>query len=60
MYEEILQSFPAGSPQAARRADDYARACRCEGIVATVVMDLESDSFLVLADRVREALPLAA
>ncbi|CAM5416505.1 hypothetical protein GCM10010329_85770 [Streptomyces spiroverticillatus] len=60
MYEEILQSFPAGSPQAARRADDYARACRREGMPATVVMDLETDSFLVLTDRDRAVRLLAA
>ncbi|GAA3487073.1 MULTISPECIES: hypothetical protein [Streptomyces] len=52
MHEEILQSFPAGSPQAARRADDYANARQHEGIETTVVMDLETDAFLVLADHI--------
>lgn len=51
MNAEILESFPAGAPRGVWPAEDYAAAQQREGIPATVVMDLETDSFLVVLPR---------
>ncbi|WP_405777933.1 hypothetical protein [Streptomyces sp. NBC_00859] len=48
MSGEVLRSFPAGAPRGAWTAEAYAAERRGEGIPAEVVMDLESDSFLVV------------
>ncbi|MFC9792810.1 hypothetical protein [Streptomyces sp. NPDC057695] len=48
MQTRILKSFPAGAPRGAWPAEEYAAARQREGIPATVVMDLESDCFLVV------------
>ncbi|MFE2376174.1 hypothetical protein [Streptomyces sp. NPDC059398] len=57
MSGEILRSFPAGAPRGVWPAEAYAAERRGEGIPAEVVMDLESDSFLVI---VPEQPPVAA
>ncbi|MFE6280879.1 hypothetical protein [Streptomyces sp. NPDC057877] len=49
MGAKVLERFPAGSPRGSWPAEEYAARRRAEGDAdATVVMDLESDSFLVL------------
>jgi hypothetical protein len=45
----VLERFPAGSPRGSWPAEEFATARRAEGINATVVMDLATDSFLVKA-----------
>jgi hypothetical protein len=44
----ILETFPAGSPYGSWPADAFAAARRNEGINAEVVMNLATDSFLVV------------
>lgn len=44
----VLERFPAGGPRGSWPAEEYARARRDEGLAAQVVMDLESDAFLVV------------
>lgn len=46
----VLESFPAGAPRGQWPAEEFAHARRREGIPAHVVMDLASDSFLVVVD----------
>ncbi|MGW5679054.1 hypothetical protein ACWEV4_28920 [Streptomyces sp. NPDC003860] len=46
----ILESFPAGHPRGSWPADDYAAAQRARGVNAQVVMDLSTDTFLVVTD----------
>ena len=46
----VLESFPAGAPRGQWPAESFAADRRREGIPARVVMDLESDSFLVIVD----------
>jgi hypothetical protein len=43
----VLESFPAGAPRGSWPAEEFAAQRRAEGINATVVMDLTTDSFLV-------------
>ncbi|WP_202486061.1 hypothetical protein [Streptomyces sp. SID4985] len=50
MVAKVLERFPAGSPRGSWPAEEYAAARRAEGRHATVVMDLESDSFLVVLE----------
>ncbi|GAA0645975.1 hypothetical protein GCM10009535_24460 [Streptomyces thermocarboxydovorans] len=45
---KVLERFPAGSPRGSWPAEEYAARCRAQGEPATVVMDLESDAFLVV------------
>ncbi|MFJ9671379.1 hypothetical protein ACIRP5_11395 [Streptomyces sp. NPDC101221] len=45
---EILDHFPAGGPRGSRPAEEKADQLSQAGIPATVVMDLDSDRFLVL------------
>ncbi len=45
---KVLERFPAGAPRGSWPAEEYAARCRAEGEPATVVMDLESDAFLVV------------
>ncbi|NJP52022.1 hypothetical protein HCJ93_18700 [Streptomyces sp. SBST2-5] len=45
---KVLERFPAGSPRGSWPAGEYAARCRAQGEPATVVMDLESDAFLVV------------
>lgn len=47
---KILESFPAGGPRGSWPAEEYAAERRAEGKTdATVVMDLPSDTFRVVA-----------
>ena len=46
----VLERFPAGAPRAQWPAESFAAERRREGIPARVVMDLASDSFLVVVD----------
>lgn len=46
----ILERFPAGGPRGSWPAEEYAAAQRAQGQPAEVVMDLPSDTFLVVTD----------
>lgn len=46
----VLKRVPAGEPRGLRIADDFAAAQRRQGIEARVVMDIPSDSFLVITE----------
>jgi hypothetical protein len=48
MRRTVLERFPAGGPRGSWPAEEFARARRDEGVAAEVVMDLESDVFLVV------------
>jgi hypothetical protein len=48
MGAKVLQRFSAGAPRGSWPAEEYAAQRRAEGQPATVVMDLESDAFLVV------------
>ncbi|MET9322741.1 hypothetical protein ABZX75_21475 [Streptomyces sp. NPDC003038] len=50
----MLERFPAGSPRGSWPAEEYAAQRMREGVPAEVVMDLDSDAFLVVV-RQREA-----
>ncbi|MFF7356485.1 MULTISPECIES: hypothetical protein [Streptomyces] len=49
MNAKVLEWFPAGAPRGSWPAEEYAAARRAEGERVTVVMDLKSDAFLVVA-----------
>lgn len=51
MGARVLERFPAGAPRGSWPAEEYAAARRAEGEPATVVMDLNSDAFLVVVER---------
>ncbi|WP_405630363.1 hypothetical protein OG933_32285 [Streptomyces sp. NBC_00016] len=44
----VLERFPAGGPRGSWPAEEFAQARRREGLAAEVVMDLASDTFLVV------------
>jgi hypothetical protein len=46
----VLESFPAGAPRGQWPAESFAAQKRRDGIPARVVMDLDSDSFLVIVE----------
>ncbi|MER5936060.1 MULTISPECIES: hypothetical protein [unclassified Streptomyces] len=48
MGARVLERFPAGAPRGSWPAEEYAAARRAQGEPATVVMDLKSDTFLVV------------
>ncbi|MFI1102807.1 hypothetical protein [Streptomyces melanogenes] len=48
MRRTVLERFPAGDPRGSWPAEEFARDRRDEGVPAEVVMDLESDAFLVV------------
>lgn len=48
MSARVLERFPAGAPRGSWPAEEYAAARRAQGEPATVVMDLKSDTFLVV------------
>ncbi|MFJ8194468.1 hypothetical protein ACIQ8D_32645 [Streptomyces sp. NPDC096094] len=48
MGAKVLERFPAGSPRGSWPAEEYAARRRAQGEPATVVMDLQSDAFLVV------------
>ncbi|WP_405538255.1 hypothetical protein OG787_37625 [Streptomyces sp. NBC_00075] len=45
---QVLERFPAGGPRGSWPAEEFAQACRLEGKPAEVVMDLATDTFLVI------------
>lgn len=45
---EIFDAFPAGGPRGSWPAEEKATELRAQGTDATVVMDLDSDRFLVV------------
>lgn len=49
MTQQVLERFPAGGPRGHWPAEDCARELTAAGQPATVVMDLRSDAFLVIA-----------
>lgn len=44
----VLERFPAGGPRGSWPAEDFAAARRAAGEPAEVVMDLRTDTFLVI------------
>jgi hypothetical protein len=46
----VLERFPAGAPRGVWPAEAFAAEQRRNGIPARVVMDLDSDSFLVIVE----------
>lgn len=44
----VLERFPAGAPRGSWPAEEFAHACRLEGQPVEVVMDIDSDAFLVV------------
>ncbi|WP_189218430.1 MULTISPECIES: hypothetical protein [Streptomyces] len=44
----VLERFPAGGPRGSWPAEEFAQARRLEGQAAEVVMDIASDTFLVI------------
>jgi hypothetical protein len=48
MGAKVLKRFPAGAPRGSWPAEEYAALRRAEGQPAAVVMDLKSDTFLVV------------
>jgi len=48
MGAKVLERFPAGSPRGSWPAEECAARRRAQGEAATVVMDLQSDAFLVV------------
>ena len=46
----VLERFPAGSPRGSWPAEEFAAEQRRQGIPARVVMDLASDSYLVIVE----------
>ncbi|RPE37689.1 hypothetical protein EDD90_0549 [Streptomyces sp. Ag109_O5-1] len=48
MGARVLERFPAGAPRGSWPAEEYAAKRRAEGEPATVVMDLNTDAFLVV------------
>ncbi|KOX19536.1 MULTISPECIES: hypothetical protein [unclassified Streptomyces] len=51
MSRTVLERFPAGGPRGSWPAEEFAGARRDEGVPARVVMDLESDTFLVVVEQ---------
>lgn len=49
MAAEILDRIPAGNPRGNWPAEEKAAELRASGTPATVVMDLPSDAYLVVA-----------
>jgi hypothetical protein len=45
---KVLERFPAGGPRGSWPAEEFAQARRLEGQAAEVVMDLATDTFLVI------------
>ncbi|ELP61942.1 hypothetical protein ACKI1I_09620 [Streptomyces turgidiscabies] len=45
---KVLERFPAGGPRGSWPAEEFARERRLEGQAAEVVMDLATDTFLVI------------
>jgi hypothetical protein len=50
MPQKILAESPAGHPRGSWPAEEQAQQFRDQGIPVTVVQDLPSDRFLVIAD----------
>jgi hypothetical protein len=48
----VLEHFPAGAPRGSWPAEDFAADRRAAGQPAEVVMDLRTDSFLVIVKAV--------
>ncbi|MGV9791441.1 hypothetical protein [Streptomyces sp. NPDC003435] len=44
----VLERFPAGGPRGSWPAEEFAHARRQEGVPAEVVMDLATDTYLVI------------
>ena len=49
-HRTVLESFPAGAPRGVWPAEGYAAEQRRQGVPARVVMDLATDSFLVIVE----------
>ncbi|WP_346162268.1 hypothetical protein [Streptomyces bangladeshensis] len=47
---KVLERFPAGGPRGQWPAESFAAEQRRQGVPARVVMDLDSDSFLVIVE----------
>ncbi|MEV3988389.1 hypothetical protein AB0J57_05720 [Streptomyces sp. NPDC049837] len=53
MTRTVLERFPAGGPHGSWPAEEFAQARRAEGLAAEVVMDLTTDTFLVIVPQPR-------
>ncbi|MFF5973219.1 hypothetical protein ACFY7C_17015 [Streptomyces sp. NPDC012769] len=51
MDRTVLERFPAGGPRGSWPAEEFANARREEGLPARVVMDLATDTFLVIVEQ---------
>jgi hypothetical protein len=51
---QILERVPAGAPRGSWPAEEFAAERRAEGVDAEVIMDLTTDTFLVVTDRNRD------
>lgn len=49
--QQVLGRFPAGAPRGSWPAEEFAEQQRRAGVWAEVVMDLDSDAFLVVVQR---------
>ncbi|TKT04923.1 hypothetical protein E4U91_08980 [Streptomyces lasalocidi] len=47
----VVERFPAGGPRGSWPAEEFAQARRLEGLPAEVIMDLATDTFLVIVRR---------
>ncbi|MER6674365.1 hypothetical protein [Streptomyces sp. NPDC000983] len=56
----VLGRFPAGGPRGSWPAEEFAQARRGEGLPAEVVMDLATDTFLVIVRGDLAAVDVAA
>lgn len=45
---QVLEAFPASHPRGSWPAEEFAAARRAEGVPAEVVMDLTTDTFLII------------
>lgn len=46
--DRVIERFPAGAPRGSWPAEEFAAARRLEGTPVDVVMDMATDSFLVV------------
>ena len=46
----VIERFAAGGPRGSWPAEEFAQQLRRDGLTVDVVMDLQSDSFLVVTE----------
>ncbi|GGW98879.1 hypothetical protein [Streptomyces chartreusis] len=50
LARKVLERFPASAPRGSWPAEEFAADRRRDGVPARVVMDLDSDSYLVIIE----------